>query len=289
MKKIFIFIIVIFTFLYCDLFKEQREAMFMASCELVTAPTGGTPANINDYNSQNNILQALLYNLMQNTKHLTEWDTFNEPDMAEGVYVQYGGALFLVQNGDLAIGGAPANGRVYVKTTRAGDALTFSFVNSAAGYSWNNVYCGFYHADGTQLLPYVLYKTASSYEKYTLHHSVNKFDITENLYIPFSVEIGTWDMTGLGKNVNMPVALQNKVLSNLIAIVRKDSTFAHRDKYPIWHDNSAVGNTEPSGGCYVNDQLGIFVLGARSGMFFDTADFNEAVDNRGWINGVYLV
>ena len=284
MKKIFIFIIVIFTFLYCDLFKEQREAMFMASCELVTAPTGGTPANINDYNSQNNILQALLYNLMQNTKHLTEWDTFNEPDMAEGVYVQYGGALFLVQNGDLAIGGAPANGRVYVKTTRAGDALTFSFVNSAAGYSWNNVYCGFYHADGTQLLPYVLYKTASGYHKYTLKDSEDIYDITAKIILHNIIDIDTWDMTAGNKLV---------AFDDIITQLDTDSTtqelanYFFIDRVHIIHDDL----TEIQPLCRGGVDNTFYIVPANhislhrdSPGYYDNANYNDAVMNRGYIH-----
>jgi len=162
---------------------------------LVTAPTGGVPLSTNDYDAQNQILQALLYNLMQKTKHLTEWDTLVEPEMAKNVYVQHGGALFLGDS-DTAIAGAGAlaDGRVYIKVDRAGDALTFTFVNSAAGYEWNDAYCGFYHADNTQLLPYVLYKTAAGYYKFDLKESEDKFDITAYIHYKIKKEVGVWDM-----------------------------------------------------------------------------------------------
>jgi hypothetical protein len=260
--------------------------------ELITAPTGGAPLTINDYDAQNQFLTACINKLMSDQLHLTEWDTLNEPKIKQGVYVQHGGALFIVNdaNEDISGAGGLSNGRVYIKITRVGDVLTASFTNSAIGYSWDYQYCSFYHADGTQLLPYVIYKTIGNYEKYNLKFSEDKFDITANLHIPFCIEIGTWDMTGGStKSVNIPVKIQNKILSNLIAIVRKDSSFTYRDKFPIWTDNLAVGNTEPSGGCSIDDQFQNFTLSARSGMFFDNADFNSTSDNRGWIGGQYIV
>jgi len=274
MKKIFIFILLILiisNLIFCDLFKEQREVVFMASCDLVTGPTGGAPVNVDDYNSQNNILQALLYNLMQNTKHLTEWDTFNEPDMAEGVYVQHGGALFLVKDGDVGIGGAPANGRVYVKATRAGDALTFSFVNSAAGYSWNNVYCGFYHADGTQLLPYVLYKTASGYEKYTLTNSEDKYDITGLIVIHKTVNIGIWDMdTTPQKSVTHGFA-DESLIRHINAIIINDAGTEY------WELSGSTGG-------YIAISGANIVLTRETGGLFDSLSFNDAAMNRGYVH-----
>jgi len=293
MKKIFIFILlvlIISNLIFCDLFKEQREVIFMASCDIITAPTGGTPVNVNDYNSQNNILQALLYNLMQNTKHLTEWDTLNEPDMAEGVYVQHGGALFLVQDGDLGIGGAPANGRVYVKATRALDALTFAFVNSAAGYSWNNVYCGFYHADGTQLLPYVLYLDSGNYFKFNLKFSIDQFDITSDIILKNSKNIGDWNMNASGVG-SANITLNNFFDEKHIFIVSIDNVEIRKDStstavYPL---NLSVDPnfTENEGSWYRNTTT--MYLFSRATGFFDSANFNDTSYNRGWVNYTFKV
>ena len=161
---------------------------------LIPPPTGGAPLSTDDYNSQNILIQSLLYNLMQSTKHLTEWDTLTKPELERYSYIQHGGALFQVQESDYTITGAPSDGRVYVKITRTGDELDAEFVNSAVGYSWNTVYNGFYHSDGTQLLPYILYLDGSDYYKYDLEGLSNKFDISSTKTKTYTFDIGDWNM-----------------------------------------------------------------------------------------------
>jgi len=163
--------------------------------ELIMAPTGGAPLGTADYNSQNVIIQALLYHLMQKTRHLSEWDSLVKPELLENVYIQHGGALFQVKTEDYTITGAPADDHVYVKITRTADELDAAFVNSAAGYSWNNVYNGFYHADGTQLLLYLVWLDTGDYYKFRIEDTIylNKPVMTEmfvdNGYAGGSIEI----------------------------------------------------------------------------------------------------
>ena len=151
---------------------------------IVTPPTGGAPLSTDDYDAQNTLLQALLYSINKETRFLTEWDTTDEPSIKQGVYIQHGGSLYLVEDTDESISGSPSDGMVYVKITEAAGVLTASFVTSAVGYSWNDTYNGFYHADGTQLLPIFIRLSSSGtvWDKYILSFSNNRFDITGERY-----------------------------------------------------------------------------------------------------------
>ena len=125
---------------------------------LVTPPTPTAPLTTADYNAQNVSYEAPMAALMNKILHLSEWDTLTVPALHRFTYINHGGSLFQVQNSVYAITDpGVADGRVYIRVIRSGDTLTASFVNSTAGYSWYYVYNGFYHADGSQLLPYVLY------------------------------------------------------------------------------------------------------------------------------------
>lgn len=285
MKKIFIFILLIVIFqglIFCDLYKEGKDKNM--ACELVTPPTGGAPLTTDDYDAQNQILQSLLYSLMQNTCHLTEWDTLNTPEVAENSYIQHGGALYRVNDSDSAIAGAPANGRVYIKVTEAADVLTFSFVNSAAGYSWNSVYNGFYHVDSTQLLPYILYKTASGYHKYTLKDSENKFDITELIKITLTGnQLGAWDMDATGykdylysANDILAVLTNGKTIDELTELILIENCY-------IFNDSKAVARALSAAGDYL---LSITALRftRETGALFDSVEFNDPAINRGYYN-----
>lgn len=141
-----------------------------ATIELVQSPTGGAPLNTDDYNAQNVLIQAMLNQYMAGQLHLTQWDTLVEPGFARYIYIMHGGALFQVKGGDYIIADPGViDGRVYIKVERIGNELTAEFTNSAVGYLWNFVYNGFYHADGSQLLPYVLYLDSGDWNKYYLN------------------------------------------------------------------------------------------------------------------------
>ena len=100
------------------------------------------------------------------------------------MFIQHGGSLYLVEDTDESISGSPSDGMVYVKITEAAGVLTAAFVTSAVGYSWNDTYNGFYHADGTQLLPVFIRLSSSGtvWDKYILSLSNNRFDITGERY-----------------------------------------------------------------------------------------------------------
>ena len=249
--------------------------------ELVTAPTGGAPLSTNDYDAQNNYIQAAINRLLADQLHLIEWDTIIVPKIAQGVYIQHGGALFQVNDSDESITGAPVNGRVYIKLTRAGNVLTAAFVNSAVGYSWNYVYNGFYHADGTQLLPYILWKTAAGYKKFSLEGLENIFDITSLLHKEIEIEIGDWNMNvsgaGTGSvNISYPSGIDYSIVKSLKVTIRQDSDGW---RYPMWWHNLAGGNS--SG--YWDYNSSDITLVVHPGSDFDNVSYNATSYNRGWI------
>jgi hypothetical protein len=133
---------------------------------LLPEPTTGAPTGLNDYNYQNALQQAL-HGLNEYNNILTEWETAAEPEIAVGSRMVHDGGLYECQTADEAIAGAPADGYVYIKLTEAAGVLTADFVTSDAGYTFDPIKGGWYHADGTQLLPYVLLKYDSSYWKKT--------------------------------------------------------------------------------------------------------------------------
>lgn len=129
---------------------------------LMTPPTGGIPVTTDDYGNNVAIQQQLVNNLSKNTYGLTEWYTLTEPEISLGTNIQHGGSFYVVDTADESIAGAPADGRVYIKLTAGVGVLTASFVTSLAGYSWDDIYQGFYHADGSQILPIILIKYNST-------------------------------------------------------------------------------------------------------------------------------
>jgi hypothetical protein len=133
---------------------------------LLPEPTGGAPIGLVDYNAANTLEQAG-HGLNEYNNALTEWDTAVEPEIAMGARITHLGARYECQVANEAITGAPADGHVYIKATVAAGVMTVSFVVVDTGYVYSPIYGGWYHADGTQLLPFVLYKYNSTSWKKT--------------------------------------------------------------------------------------------------------------------------
>lgn len=156
----------------------------MGTIDLVTAPTGGAPLSTGDYNAQNNYLAALIAEKNKKTLHLTEWVASTTiPALKQGVYINHGGALFIVNSSDYVISGSPSDGLVYIKVYRSGDTLIAEFVNSITGYEWDYIFNGFYHSDGSQILPYVIIKSGSNYTKYTTDDYGRKYNLSSDTII----------------------------------------------------------------------------------------------------------
>ena len=97
---------------------------------------------------------------------LTQWtNTTTAPKIAMGSYITHGGTLFVVDTEDFAVPAPAGDGTYYLKVAASGDTLAISWVASTAGYTWNAIYNGLYHADESQILPYQLVKAGATLTK----------------------------------------------------------------------------------------------------------------------------
>ena len=97
---------------------------------------------------------------------LTEWvNTTTTPAIALGSYIVHGGTLFIVDTEDFAVPAPAGDGTYYLKVATSGATLAISWVASTAGYAWNSIYNGLYHADESQILPYQLVKAGATLTK----------------------------------------------------------------------------------------------------------------------------
>jgi hypothetical protein len=153
----------------------------------ITPPTGGAPISTGDYNAQNAILTAIINS--RERIWLTEMGqgNTNKPDIIDGLIISHAGAFYKV-TGNESISGSPSDGRAYVKLTESAGIITASFVTSSIGYSWDSTYSGFYHPDGTQLIPVVISVNNSGAEFYKLdffkNNPENENDISSNINAP---------------------------------------------------------------------------------------------------------
>ena len=97
---------------------------------------------------------------------LTQWvNTTTTPAIALGSYITHGGTLFVVDTEDFVVQAPAGNGTYYLKVATSGATLAISWVASTAGYAWNSIYNGLYHADESQILPYQLVKAGATLTK----------------------------------------------------------------------------------------------------------------------------
>jgi hypothetical protein len=259
--------------------------------ELIEQATGGAPLSTDDYNAQNVNIAAQLYSIDQNTLHLTEWDTLNFPKIKKDVYIQHGGALFQVKDSDYTITGSLSNGRLYIKLTRTGNILNATLTNSAVGYSWNYITNGFYHADTTQLLPYIIYRTITpSYYKYHVDSCTDKYRITSAIQRDGLGHIGVWDMSIATGTASINKAF-NEILKTIISLnpAADIPNYIIPVRCNIIDDATTfIYDLELSAGEIIIDIVGLqwtLVRDAAS-RFALTANFNSGI-NRGEIHYKY--
>lgn len=131
----------------------------------IVGPIGGqAPTSTSDYIAQNNILTALMIGLGK--VPFTEYATTVQPQIAEGVPIQFGGALYHVPIGDGPedIGGSMPDGEVYVKLVPNVDAseLSATFTDTWDAI-YNFQYGGWYNPSGHMFLPYGMTKAGVLY------------------------------------------------------------------------------------------------------------------------------
>jgi hypothetical protein len=257
----------------------------MGTINLITQPTGGAPLSTNDYNYQNVDIGILINILDRKQLHLTEWDTLTVPALARYVYINHGGAIFQVQDSDYAITDpGVADGRIYIKVERSGDMLDAEFTDDATGYSWNFVYNGFYHADGSQLLPYVLYRDTADYWKFTLEGSVNKYDIEANIERNLTIDIGAWNMD-LSPTVSIDIEthIHPDLLMGVsdVTIIRDDGNREYSITYCPAPGENPPTNVITNGIWEITPTD--IVLYRTIGLNFDSANYDSLLMNRGYI------
>jgi len=100
---------------------------------------------------------------------LTNYDTDDEPAIAEGSVIEVNGALFEFQ-ADESIGGSPSDGTVYIKVIPSGSSCTAEFDNDAP--AWDDERQGWYESGtNNRYLPFAMtLDTGSYYEKRELYH-----------------------------------------------------------------------------------------------------------------------
>ena len=126
------------------------------------------PEDITDYESIVSHLNAYTRQLGSQAMILTEWtNTSGTPAIAMGSYISHGGVLYVVESEE-AVSLPVSDGTYYLKVAASGESLVLSWVSDISGYAWNAVYNGLYHADESQVLPYMLIKTGTSLEKWRI-------------------------------------------------------------------------------------------------------------------------
>ena len=126
------------------------------------------PEDITDYEAIVSHLNAYTRQLGSQAMILTEWtNTSGTPAIAMGSYISHGGVLYVVESEE-AVALPVVDGTYYLKVAASGDTLALSWVSDISGYAWNAIYNGLYHADESQVLPYMLIKTGTSLEKWRI-------------------------------------------------------------------------------------------------------------------------
>jgi hypothetical protein len=283
MKKIIFLIIIIFSLITCDMYKE---AVNMA-IEKQTPPTGGAPLSVDDYDAQNKIIQTHVDQLVSGQLLITNFPNLTIPKIASNVNINHGSAWF-VSIGPNDIGGSPADGRVYIKVVASGSGneLLPSFVNSAVGFFWNFTKNGFYNGAGEQLLPYILWKDGSNYYKYTLDESENKYNIEAMIHDFHQVDIIDWNMYA-GGGGTFTKSIPHGV-GNLFKNIRNPSVMIRNDLDTVY-SNLHIGTSSTNGesigwvGGFLDST--IIVANRLDGSFFDNVDFQLTGGYvRGWLN-----
>lgn len=122
------------------------------------------PGDITDYTAIENHLGAFINQVNTQAFILSDPLGTTEPVIKAGCYINHGGILYIA-DADTAIGGTPADGNVYIKLSVDGSYLVASYVNDISSFVYNNQYGEL--LDGMDMiLPYLLVKSGSSWEKY---------------------------------------------------------------------------------------------------------------------------
>jgi hypothetical protein len=130
------------------------------------ANPSSVPSAVADYEAQNAHISAF-NNLANNQAFiLTNSGGTGLPAIKLGTYIQYGGNLYVVDTEDYAILGTPVDGNNYIRLSGS-TTLTAEWVQTISSYVWNEVY-GYKYTGSYALLPYLVVKSGTEYEKYSM-------------------------------------------------------------------------------------------------------------------------
>jgi len=156
------------------------------------ANPSSVPSAVADYEAQNAHITA--FNLLQNNQPfiLTNSGGTGLPAIKLGSYIQFGGNLYVVDTSDYAITGTPVNGNNYIRISGT-TTLTAEWVQNISSYVWNEVY-GYKYTGSYAILPYLVVKDGTSYEKYSLMQQNKR--ITGDLSVSGNVGSATSTISG---------------------------------------------------------------------------------------------
>ena len=130
------------------------------------ANPSSVPSAVADYEAQNAHISAF-NNIVNNQPFiLTNSGGTGLPAIKLGTYIQYGGNLYVVDTSDYAILGTPVDGNNYIRLSGS-TTLTAEWIQDISSYVWNEVY-GYKESGSYFLLPYLVVKDGTEYEKYSM-------------------------------------------------------------------------------------------------------------------------
>lgn len=143
------------------------------------ANPSSVPSAVADYEAQNAHISAF-NNIVNNQQFiLTNSGGTGLPAIKLGTYIQYGGNLYVVDTGDYAITGTPVNGNNYIRLSGS-TTLTAEWVQDISSYVWNEVY-GYKESGSYFLLPYLVVKDGTEYEKYSMGAVNVQYKMNQNV------------------------------------------------------------------------------------------------------------
>ena len=161
------------------------------------ANPSSVPSAVADYEAQNAHISAF-NNIVNNQPFiLTNSGGTGLPAIKLGTYIQYGGNLYVVDTEDYAITGTPVDGNNYIRLSGS-TTLTAEWVQNISSYVWNEVY-GYKESGSYFLLPYLVVKDGTEYEKYSMGAVTVQYKMNQNVRTTDAVQFASVD-TGQGAN-----------------------------------------------------------------------------------------
>jgi hypothetical protein len=143
------------------------------------ANPSSVPSAVADYEAQNAHISAF-NNIVNNQPFiLTNSGGTGLPAIKLGAYIQYGGNLYVVDTEDYAITGTPVDGNNYIRLSGS-TTLTAEWVQDISSYVWNEVY-GYKESGSYFLLPYLVVKDGTEYDKYSMGAVTVQYKMNQNV------------------------------------------------------------------------------------------------------------